>query len=397
LGAAGYVTGTITLQNHNVIPAGYVISQSPGDDASLAAGGAVDLVISAGPDGVALITVPDVAGLAQADAETTLTNAGLTVNVTTTFSDTVAAGTVISQSPAAGTDVSAGTTVDLVVSAGPAPTTISVPDVTGLSQAAAETALTNAGLVVGSVTSVSSDTIAAGDVISQTPVATTDVAPGTTVDLVVSSGPALVPVPGVTGLTQTDAETAIVNAGLIVGTVTAANSDTVPAGNVISQSPGAATNVAPGSAVDLLVSTGPALITVPGVVGLAQSVAETAITNAGLTVGSVTTTASNTIPAGDVISQSPASGVEVAAGSSVDLVVSTGPDLITVPDVEGRSYSTATDIINAAGLSVGTVSTTFTRRSCGVVVNQSPNGGTSVQAGTQVDLVVTRTWRCNPL
>ncbi|MGD8885840.1 MAG: PASTA domain-containing protein, partial [Gammaproteobacteria bacterium] len=148
LGAAGYVTGTITLQNHNVIPAGYVISQSPGDDASLAAGGAVDLVISAGPDGVALITVPDVAGLAQADAETTLTNAGLTVNVTTTFSDTVAAGTVISQSPTAGTDVIAGTTVDLVVSAGPAPTTISVPDVTGLSQAAAETALTNAGLVV---------------------------------------------------------------------------------------------------------------------------------------------------------------------------------------------------------------------------------------------------------
>lgn len=329
LAAAGYATGAITTQNHNVIPAGYVISQTPTGDSALTAGGAVDLVISAGPAGTTLVTVPDVAGLPQADAETTLTNAGLTFSITAAFSDTVVAGVVISQTPAAATDVASGSVVELVVSAGPAPATVEVPDVVGLAQTAAQTSITDAGLVVG--------------------------------------------------------------------TVSTSNSDTVAAGNVISQTPAATTSVAPGSAVDLVVSTGPALIAVPGVTGLTQADAETAITNAGLTVGTVTTASSNTVAAGSVISQTPAGGTEVTTGSSVDLVVSSGPALVTVPSVVGLTYSTATANINAAGLTVGSVSTVLTRRSCGVVRSQTPSGGTNVQAGSAVDLVVTRTRFCNPL
>ena len=329
LAAAGYVTGTITTQNHNVIPAGYVISQSPWEGATLAAGSAVDLVISAGLAGTTLVSVPSVVGLAQADAETALTNAGLTSSVTTAFNDTVAAGVVISQTPAAATDVASGSVVDLVVSAGPAPATVAVPDVIGLSQTAAQTTITDAGLVVGTVSTASSSTVAAG--------------------------------------------------------------------NVISQTPAAATNVAPGSAVGLVVSTGPALILVPAVTGLTQGAAETAITSAGLAVGNVTTANSDTVPTGDVISQTPGAGTEVTAGSSVDLVVSSGPALVIVPDVVGLTYSTATANIGAAGLTVGSVSTTLTRRSCGVVRSQTPAGGASVSAGTAVNLVVTRTRTCNPL
>jgi hypothetical protein len=130
--------------------------------------------------------------------------------------------------------------------------------VVGLSQAAAETAITDAGLVVGTVTTQNSDTVPAGAVISQNPTALTEVAPGSAVDLVVSDGPALVPVPDVVGLSQAAAGTAITNAGLVVGTVTSQNSSTVSAGDVISQNPTAATGVAPGSAVDLWVSDGPA-------------------------------------------------------------------------------------------------------------------------------------------
>jgi hypothetical protein len=67
---------------------------------------------------------------------------------------------------------------------------VDVPDVVGLAQAAAETAITGAGLDVGTVTTENSDTVAAGDVISQDPVAGTSVPVGSAVDLVVSSGPA---------------------------------------------------------------------------------------------------------------------------------------------------------------------------------------------------------------
>ena len=94
-------------------------------------------------------------------------------------------------------------------------------------------------------------------------------------------------VPNVVGLTQAAATTAITNAGLVVGTVTQQNSANVPAGNVISQNPAANASVAPGSSVDLVVSSGPANVTVPNVVGLPQAALFTSTTNSGPVVGTV--------------------------------------------------------------------------------------------------------------
>src|SRR5208282_1116105 len=109
------------------------------------------------------------------------------------------------------------------------------------------------------------------------------------------TGPANVAVPNVVGLTQAAATTAITGAGLVVGTVTTASSGTVPSGSVISESPVAATQVNTGSAVNLVVSSGPAQVAVPNVVGLTQAVATTAITGAGLVVGTVTKASSSTV------------------------------------------------------------------------------------------------------
>ena len=139
-----------------------------------------------------------------------------------------------------------------------------------------------------------------------------------------TSGPALISVPNVVGLTQAAATTAITSAGLTVGTVTTQSSSTVASGNVISESPMAGTRVASGSAVNLVVSSGPALISVPNVVGLTQAAATTAIASAGLTVGTVTTQSSSTVSSGNVISESPMAGTSVASGSAVNLVVSSG-------------------------------------------------------------------------
>src|SRR6185436_11908679 len=75
--------------------------------------------------------------------------------------------------------------------------------------------------------------------------------------IVFTPGGAPVAVPNVVNLTQAAATTALGNAGLTVGTVSNAASTTVPAGSVISENPGAGTLVAPGSAVALVVSSGP--------------------------------------------------------------------------------------------------------------------------------------------
>src|SRR5580692_10284896 len=69
---------------------------------------------------------------------------------------------------------------------------------------------------------------------------------------------------------------------------------------------------------------GPAMVTVPNVVGDTQAAATTAITGAGLTLGTVSTQSSATVASGNVISENPAAGTSVASGSAVGIVVSTG-------------------------------------------------------------------------
>jgi 6-phosphogluconolactonase len=137
-------------------------------------------------------------------------------------------------------------------------TSVTVPNVVGSSQASATSAITAAGLAVGTVATASSSTVASGNVISESPAAGTSVASGSSVNLTVSTGAATVAVPNVVGMTQAAATSALKTAGLVVGTVTMSASGTVAAGNVISENPAAGTTVATASAVSLTVSSGPA-------------------------------------------------------------------------------------------------------------------------------------------
>src|SRR5207302_1413692 len=89
------------------------------------------------------------------------------------------------------------------------------------------------------------------------------------------------------------------------------------------------TKVASGSAVSLVVSSGPTQVSVPNVVGQTQSAATSAITGAGLTLGAVTRQSSSTVAAGSVISESPPGAMKVASGSAVSLVVSSDDGTIS--------------------------------------------------------------------
>ncbi len=148
----------------------------------------------------------------------------------------------------------------------------------------------------------------------------------TTITINNSNGVAGSTVPVLVGLSQASAESDIVSAQLSVGNVSTDYSETVTAGNVISQGLMAGSNVAIGAPVDLVVSLGAPVVmtTVPNVIGLAQATAESNIAAAQLAVGNVTTAYSGTVAAGDVISQSLTSGSSVEIGAAVDLVVSSG-------------------------------------------------------------------------
>jgi beta-lactam-binding protein with PASTA domain len=377
--AAKLTVGTVTQQASETVAAGNVISQDPANGSSLRPGSPVNLVISSGPQ--VMVTVPGVEGLTQAAATTAITGAKLMVGtVAQQTSNTVVAGNVISQDPANGNSLAQGSPVNLVISSGPQMAT--VPNVEGLTENAATAALTEAKFKIGTVAQQTSDTVTTGRVMSQEPASGSSVAEGSPVNLVVSSGPQMVAVPNVEGLTQDAATTAITGAKLKVGTVAQQTSNTVTTGKVTSQDPASGSSVAQGSPVNLVLSSGPQMVTVPNVERLTQAAATTAITGGTLKVGTVTQQANDTVATGSVITQDPASGSSVAQGSPVNLVISSGPQMVTVPNVEGMTQAAATAAIAGAKLTVGIVNAT------GKVISQDPAKGSSVVQGSPVNLMI---------
>jgi PASTA domain len=135
--------------------------------------------------------------------------------------------------------------------------------------------------------------------------------------------------------------------------------------------------------------SGSSPVSVPNVVGDTQAAATSSLTGAGLTVGSVTSQASSTVASGEIISESPAAASSVAKGSTVTLVVSSGPPMATVPSAVNDTQSAATTAITQAGFTVGTVANQSSATvPSGEVISESPAAGTSVVAGSAINLVV---------
>ncbi|MFJ4090364.1 Stk1 family PASTA domain-containing Ser/Thr kinase [Kitasatospora sp. NPDC089913] len=154
-------------------------------------------------------TVPGVLGKDRAEAERILDAAGMHGRITEVYSETVPAGQVVAAAPGVGTRSRKSDVVTLTVSRGPK--RIAVPDLVGKPSAQAASALAGTQLAAGTVTSVFSDTVPEGSVISSSPAAGEQVAENTPVALVVSKG--MVAVPDVTGMSKEAAEKALQAAG----------------------------------------------------------------------------------------------------------------------------------------------------------------------------------------
>ena len=148
-------------------------------------------------NGNILVVVPNVVGKTQADAEDALRAAGLTPVARNREVDPDEAdpGTVVAQDPKRGTDLERGKEVTIFVAV--EPTTVDVPDVSGLTVSAAQSALSDVGLILGSQRQEASSDFDVGQVTRSDPPAGQAVEPGTAVDIFVSTGPAQVAVPDV--------------------------------------------------------------------------------------------------------------------------------------------------------------------------------------------------------
>jgi beta-lactam-binding protein with PASTA domain len=291
------------------------------------------------------------------------------------------------------TTVTTNTPTSPVATTPSSPGKITVDDVEGLPLARARAQLEKDGLRVEMKRTPSARP--RGEVLSQAPEAGTGVAKGAVVALVVSAGPkkpspAVMDVPGVVGLSASDAVVAIRDAGFEAEIRLVESSE--PAGTVLRQFPAEDAAVPRGSTIRLDVAknrpTTPVRIDVPDVVGGSITDARRQLRSLGLAVTVAQVRSAE--PAGTVVRQSPRAGAELRKGATVRLAVSTGPQTVAVPDVTGLDEDSARSELESAGFEVHVVDQETTDPTeDGIVLAQAPADGTAAE-GSVVTLTVGR-------
>lgn len=206
-----------------------------------------------------LVTTPNLKSKTVDEARVALAEVGLKVGTETPQADdNVPKGTIIGQDPAPGELLEVGQAVNLIVSAGK--DQVPVPDLLSLQSVDdARSVLIEAKLLLGRVTPVDSE-LPEGTILEQDPPATTVVDIGTLVSVTVSNGKILIP--DVTGMNQTQAKNALVNAGFLVDIVKQTDANVAP-GIVLSQSPEPNALALKGSIVTLTVASAPVSVLCP--------------------------------------------------------------------------------------------------------------------------------------
>jgi len=264
---------------------------------------------------------------------------------------------------------------------------VGVPSVIGLTEEQAVGLITGVGLVP-EVEHEASPLQREGRVFAQDPGDGTDVAPGETVTIKVSTGPPLTDVPNIVGQQYNDALDALDRAGLKAKR-TEVFAEAL-AGEVVGQDPKAGATVREGSTVKVSVSKGQELETVPDVLIQTEQSATAELRANGFKV-EVTRAPSDDVEAGLVISQDPDPNVEALKGSTVTIVISEGPESATVPNVTGQDRDVAVAELQEAGFEVVERSQDVTDPvQGGKVIDQNPAGGVRTEPGSTVTIVVGR-------
>jgi serine/threonine-protein kinase len=255
------------------------------------------------------VAVPSLVGLTQAKATDALASTGLSLSIVRRNADDPA-DTVIAQHPAPGAFVGDGGSVQLVVSRGPPPVVIATT--AGQGPADAQAALEAQGFVV-EVKHQYDETVPVDVVINTDPGGGAKLGRDSSITLLVSDGPAPVPVPDVTGQTFDAASQQLTSAGF---TVSRSDdfSDTVDKDKVIGTDPPAGQGANRGAQIVVHVSKGPEMVSVPNLVGKTLDAAQAQLQAAGFEVDT-----QSYLPGRLVRAQSPAANTSVTKGTKVTL------------------------------------------------------------------------------
>lgn len=213
---------------------------------------------------------------------------------------------------------------------------VEVPNLRGRNEEEAQKIIVDLGLKFNVASREYNNEYEEGKIIEQSVEEGTKLKENYPVDVVVSKGEKEITVPNLIGRYAIEAGIILSEAGLKEGEPSEANSDTVPAGQIIDQDPVSGTPANENDTVDYVVSIGPKItyVPMPKLEGLQVETAKLVITQNGLSVGEVTEEPSEDVEKGLVIRQSVAPGQEVAQGTSIWMTVSSGKPAEEEPDDE---------------------------------------------------------------
>jgi len=262
---------------------------------------------------------------------------------------------------------------------------VPVPDLTGSRLMMSPSTLERDGFMLGEVEYDEDAPEPVGTVIDQRPRAGRNASPGSLVDVTVA-GPALTRVPRLVGAHYDEARMLLDEAGLRRGRVTERFDARYAEGFVIAQSEPAGTKLLRRARIDVVISLGPEVVLVPGVVGRESEAAQSFLRDLGFAVARLFEHSPR--PAGEVIAQEPDVRFEAAPGQRVRITVSQGPETCSMPDVEGMSLTDAQARLDELGLKHATSTTggAIVVSAEAVVVTQEPLPGKVIPEGVTVIL-----------
>jgi eukaryotic-like serine/threonine-protein kinase len=216
-------------------------------------------------------------------------------------------------------------------------------------------------------------------------------------------------VPKLVGMTPVEAERAVVASGLRVDAERQYYSPTVPEGSIVSQVPAPGTKVRRGWQVRVAQSLGPQRIAIPDVTGQTPRAAEINIQRRGLDIGATAIIRIPNAPADQVLSQTPPPKASGVSAPRISLLITAAPDqpAYVMPNFVGQPLGSVTNILQDAGMRVGTVTVTTagqtptdqpsltpapapTPSPASLIVSQNPAAGQKISAGSAVNFEVSR-------
>ena len=262
---------------------------------------------------------------------------------------------------------------------------VSAPGLLDMTYAQAQARTHHLGLHVRQGPPVYSDTVLAGEVATQNPAPGRNVRSGGTLTVDMSLGVLKRPVPNLSGDTVARATALLARSTFVVSGKRSIYSTAIHQGLVVTTDPPPGTVLRHGSPVTLVLSAGPRPLPLPNLVGEQLGKAESTLRSDGLLYSLAPAVYDANVPKGHVSAESPQGGTTVLTGSTIVLTPSLGPHLYRVPSVTYDPVGQAVAILQRAGF---VPQIDQLPGGPGIVLRQSPGGGSEEPHGTTITLYV---------